>query len=55
MTRIIIGFNKPYMDKETKKERLERKAIWIARATAHYDTPEIRKEASDMFDEANKE
>lgn len=34
----------------TQEER-ERKAIFISYATRHYDTPEIRKEASDMFDE----
>lgn len=30
-----------------------RKAIWMAKATAHMDTPEIRKEASDTFDKEN--
>lgn len=39
---------------ETKQEREQRKQIWIARATAHFDTPAIRKEASDMFEKANK-
>lgn len=33
----------------------ERKIIFIARATRHFDTPEIREEAARMFDEANKE
>ena len=39
---------------ESKEERAARKAKWIARATAHLDTPRIRKEASDMFEERNK-
>lgn len=39
---------------ETKEERAERKAIWMEKATAHFDTPEIRQEASDKFEEANK-
>ncbi len=41
--------------KETKQERAQRKAIYIGRATAHYDTPQIRKEASEKWEEANKE
>lgn len=40
--------------KETDEELQRRKSIWIARATSHFDSPEIRKEASDMFDKANK-
>ena len=42
-------FKKP----ETTKERRERKAQWLARATAHFDTPEIRKDAGEMFEKAN--
>lgn len=42
------------MRKETKEERAERKAIWMGRATAHFDTPKIRKEASEKWEEANK-
>ena len=38
-----------------EEEKAFRKAIWIAKATAHFDTPQIRKEASDMFDERNKD
>lgn len=41
------------MKKETQQERAQRKAIFIARATKHFDTPKIRKEASEMFDKAN--
>lgn len=41
------------MKNETLKQRKERKAIWIARTTSHYDTPEIRREASEMFEKAN--
>lgn len=47
---------KYYMKKnkiETKEDRAQRKAIWIARATSHFDTDEIRKEASDIFEEKN--
>lgn len=33
--------------------RKERKSQWIARTTAHFDTPEIRKEAEEMFEKAN--
>lgn len=33
--------------------REERKAIFIAKATTHFDTPEIRKEAEEMFEKAN--
>lgn len=39
---------------ETKEQREERKAIYLARATAHFDTPEIRKEASNKWEEANE-
>lgn len=42
------------MAKETKEKRAERKSIWIARATAHFDAPEIRKEAGEKFEKANK-
>lgn len=41
------------MKNETQKERELRKSTFIARATSHFDTPEIRKEASDMFEDAN--
>ncbi len=34
-------------------DREERKAKWISKATAHFDTPEIRREALEMFDKAN--
>ena len=39
---------------ESKKQRAERKAFFIAYATRHFDTPRIRKEASEKFDKANK-
>jgi hypothetical protein len=32
----------------------ERKSLFIARATAHFDTPEIRKQAGEKWEEANK-
>lgn len=38
---------------ETKEEREQRKAIFIQRATALYDTPQIRKEAEEMFEKMN--
>lgn len=34
-------------------ELKEGKANYIAKATAHFDTPEIRKEAEEAFDSAN--
>lgn len=42
------------MKVETKEERAERKAIYIAKATSHFDSPEIRKEASDKWEKANE-
>ena len=42
------------MKNETPEEREQRKAIYIARATSHFDTPEIRKEAEDKWNEANE-
>lgn len=36
-----------------KKERAERKALWIARATAHFDSPQIRRQAAAMFEKKN--
>jgi hypothetical protein len=33
--------------------RAERKAIWLQKATAHFDSPKIRKEAEKMFEDAN--
>lgn len=36
------------------KDKAERKAIWMAKTTAHFDSKKIRKEASDMFDKANE-
>ena len=47
MSRTEFGFN------SKENERQERKAFFIARATAQIDTPEIREEASDKFDEVN--
>ena len=42
------------MKKETPKRRAERKSVFIGRATAHFDTAQIRKEASDLWEKANK-
>ena len=39
---------------ETNEQRNKRKSIWIAKATAHFDTPKIRKEADKMFEKKNK-
>mgnify|MGYP007044012481 CR=1 FL=1 len=39
--------------KENKQQQKNHKAIFIARATRHFDTPEIRKEASEMWDDKN--
>ena len=41
------------MKKETDRE--QRKRIWIERATSHFDSPKIRKEAEEMFEKANPE
>jgi hypothetical protein len=41
------------MKKETKKQRAERKAMFMAKATAHGDSKKIRKEASDLFEKKN--
>lgn len=38
---------------ETKEERQNRKQLFITRATALYDTPEIRKEAEQKWEGAN--
>lgn len=43
------------MENETTEQRAQRKAAWIARATSHFDTPEIRKEAAEQWEAANKE
>lgn len=42
------------MVKELSKELAENKARFIAYATRHIDTPTIRKQASKLFDDANK-
>jgi len=39
--------------KETPEERLQRRSTFIAFATRHLDTPEIRKEAGEMWDRVN--
>lgn len=39
--------------KETKEQREARKRRWIEKATSHYDSPELRKEAEEMFEKAN--
>lgn len=38
---------------ETTEEREIRKSVWLQKATTHFDTPEIRKEAEEMFEKAN--
>lgn len=45
--------NRNCPDHETTEERAERKAIWMARATAHIDTPRIRREAEAKWAKAN--
>lgn len=47
----LCNLHKP---KETEGERRARKALYIARCTAHFDTPQIRKEASVAWDKANE-
>ncbi len=37
----------------TLKERAERREMWISKSTSHIDTPKIRKEAGEKFDQAN--
>jgi hypothetical protein len=39
---------------ETLEERKQRKSLFISKATAHFDTPAIRKEAEEMWEKANK-
>lgn len=41
------------MKLETQEQRAARKALWIARCTAHFDNPKIRNEASDKFEAEN--
>lgn len=38
---------------ETPEELAQRKSIFMARATSHFDSPKLRREASKMFDKAN--
>ena len=38
---------------ESLKDREQRKANWIARATAHMDSPRIRREAEEIFNKRN--
>lgn len=38
---------------ETQEERELRKSTYIAKATAHFDSPQIRKEASDKWEKSN--
>ena len=40
---------------ETKQERAERKSIFIARATSHFDSPKIRRQASRKWERANRD
>lgn len=40
-------------EKETLKQREKRKRIWIARACAQLNTPELRKEAEALFNKKN--
>lgn len=38
-----------------KDEKQLRKSIWMAKATAHFDSPQIRKEAEEIFEKKWKE
>lgn len=40
-------------NKEWLEQREERKALWLAKATQHFDTPKIRREAIKIFNKAN--
>jgi hypothetical protein len=41
------------MQNETLKDRQVRKSTFIARATKHFDSPELRKEAAELFEKSN--
>lgn len=41
------------MQKESNKDRQDRKSTFIARATKHFDSPELRKEAAELFEKSN--
>ena len=49
--KLMCNLHKP---PETLEERADRKAIWIARVTKHFDSPELRKEANDIFEKQNQ-
>lgn len=38
---------------ERDKERESRKSIWMSKATQHFDTPKIRKQALAIFNKYN--
>ncbi len=38
---------------EEQDKREERKSLFIQKATAHFDSPELREEAAEMFDKRN--
>ena len=39
---------------ETPEERKQRKQQFISRATAHFDSPELRLEAEELFEKQNE-
>jgi hypothetical protein len=41
------------MKNETPEQRAQNKANYIARATSHFDSPKIRKEAAEQWEAAN--
>ncbi len=43
----------PPVKENDKIKRKERLAIWVEKATAHFDTPQIRKEAIEIFNKQN--
>lgn len=47
----LCNLHKP---KETKEEREQRKQIFIQKATSHLDSPELRKEAEELFEKQNE-
>lgn len=46
----LCNLHKP---KETSQERAQRKALYIARGTALYDSEDLRKELENKFEEFN--
>ena len=48
------GYCNLHKPKETEEEREERKQIFIQRATSHFDSLELRKEAEELFEKQNE-